>query len=195
MPLSLHQLSRIPVTCLYQWNHWTTHYNTGIHSIASRTRGSVVGSWRLRSVYQCCGYRYTCADMITHKSRVTLTTVRPEQNGRYFPNDIFKRIFLKENINITIQISLWVKLTISQHWVTAFVTDLSQWWPGPPTNILHQDPLSWRHMAPWTSVNIGSGNGLFPGCHYLNQRSAGFFAIHQWPLLLTWFNFNPGVDK
>ena len=41
-------------------------------------------------------------------------------NGRHFPDDIFKCIFLNENVLISIKISLKfvprVKLTISQHW-------------------------------------------------------------------------------
>ena len=33
-------------------------------------------------------------------------TLRPRQNGRHFADDIFKRIFLSENILIPIKISL-----------------------------------------------------------------------------------------
>ena len=36
----------------------------------------------------------------------TFNTLRPRQNGRYFPDDIFKCIFFNENVWITIQISL-----------------------------------------------------------------------------------------
>ena len=32
--------------------------------------------------------------------------MRPRQNGRHFPDDIFKRIFLNDNIRISIDISL-----------------------------------------------------------------------------------------
>ena len=35
-----------------------------------------------------------------------VNTLRPRQNGRYFPDDIFKCIFLKENVWIRIKISL-----------------------------------------------------------------------------------------
>ena len=35
-----------------------------------------------------------------------VNTLRPIQNGRYFPDDIFKRIFLNENVWISIKISL-----------------------------------------------------------------------------------------
>ena len=33
-------------------------------------------------------------------------TLRPRQNGRHFPDDIFKHIFLNENVGISIQILL-----------------------------------------------------------------------------------------
>ena len=36
----------------------------------------------------------------------TINTLRPRQNGRYFPDDIFKRIFLNANVWISIKISL-----------------------------------------------------------------------------------------
>ena len=47
-------------------------------------------------------------------------TVRQIQNGRYFPDVIFKCIFLNENVWILLDISLkfvlGVQLTIFQHW-------------------------------------------------------------------------------
>ena len=36
----------------------------------------------------------------------TFSTLRPRQNGRHFPDDIFQRIFLNENVRILIKISL-----------------------------------------------------------------------------------------
>ena len=35
-----------------------------------------------------------------------VNTLRPGQNGRHFPDDIFKCIFLNENVSISIKISL-----------------------------------------------------------------------------------------
>ena len=41
------------------------------------------------------------------KSMATcINTLGPRQNGRHFPNDIFKYILLKENIQVSIKISL-----------------------------------------------------------------------------------------
>ena len=37
---------------------------------------------------------------------LSLTTLRPIQNGRHFPDDIFKCIFFNENVQISIMISL-----------------------------------------------------------------------------------------
>ena len=39
-------------------------------------------------------------------SRIRINTLRPRQNGRLFADDTFKRIFLNENIRISIKISL-----------------------------------------------------------------------------------------
>ena len=35
-----------------------------------------------------------------------INTLRPRQNGRHFADDIFKRIFLNENVIISIKMSL-----------------------------------------------------------------------------------------
>ena len=35
-----------------------------------------------------------------------VNTLRPRQNGRHFADDTFKRIFLNENVGISIEISL-----------------------------------------------------------------------------------------
>ena len=47
-------------------------------------------------------------------------TLRPKQNGRQFVDDIFKCIFVNENVWISMKISLKlfliVQLTIFQHW-------------------------------------------------------------------------------
>ena len=38
--------------------------------------------------------------------RFQINTLRPRQNGRHFADDTFKRIFLNENVEILIKISL-----------------------------------------------------------------------------------------
>ena len=48
----------------------------------------------------CQGYRCSI------KGRFHFNTLRPRQNGRHFADDTFKRIFLIENVRISIEISL-----------------------------------------------------------------------------------------
>ena len=43
----------------------------------------------------------------------------------------------------------------------------------------------------WYEVNIGSGNGLVPS----GNKLCVAIWHHLWPLVLTWFNFNPRMDK
>ena len=63
----------------------------------------------------------------------------PRQNGRRFSDDIFKCIFMNENIwiwiNISLNLLLRVKSTIYKHWFRYWLGDdqaprhyLSQWW-------------------------------------------------------------------
>ena len=59
-----------------------------------------------------------------------LNTLRPGKNGRYFPDDIFECIFLKENVWIPIKISLKFvpKSQISN--IPALVQKMAWRWPG-----------------------------------------------------------------
>ena len=43
---------------------------------------------------------------LAHALMMPINTLRPRQNGRHFPDDIFKRIFLNENVWIWLKISL-----------------------------------------------------------------------------------------
>ena len=43
---------------------------------------------------------------LTLTTYIDINTLRPRQNGRHFADDTFKRIFLNENVRISIKISL-----------------------------------------------------------------------------------------
>ena len=47
-----------------------------------------------------------CKNKHFEKTCCSVNTLRPMQNGRHFPDDIFKRIFLNQNVRIPIYISL-----------------------------------------------------------------------------------------
>ena len=55
-------------------------------------------------------YQYTMAidDLATYEPghQLPFNALRPRQNGRHFPDDIFKCIFINENVWISIKISL-----------------------------------------------------------------------------------------
>ena len=46
----------------------------------------------------------TNADDVLHHNDSRVNTFRPGQNGRHFPDDIFKYIYLNENVPISITI-------------------------------------------------------------------------------------------
>ena len=58
---------------------------------AQHEKEMYLARWSLRDTYR--GVRF-------------INTLRPRQNGRHFPDDIFKCIFLNENVLISIKISL-----------------------------------------------------------------------------------------
>ena len=62
-----------------------------------------------------------------------LNTLRPRHNGRHFPDDIFKYIFLNENVHGTLILSF--QLMIFHHWFRQWLGAdlatshyLNQWW-------------------------------------------------------------------
>ena len=71
--------------------------------------GNIVTSTKLFNRYSGLnvGWLYTIQYNQSAKGTVeNLNTLRPRQNGRHFPDDIFKCIFLNENVWISINISM-----------------------------------------------------------------------------------------
>ena len=70
------------------------------------------GTYNMRPIVLCfallwldwihCGFR----ESMHACGYLSVNTLRPKQNGRHFPDDIFKCIFLNENVWILIKISL-----------------------------------------------------------------------------------------
>ena len=54
------------------------------------------------------GYRVQAITPTNIGSTIDLNILRPKQNGRHFPDDIFKCTFLNENIWISIKVSLTI---------------------------------------------------------------------------------------
>ena len=86
-----------------------THKNpildlTGISSVFNPLCPSSTWStlgWIMTPLNQWCGFFLSIRSLGT-----SINTLRPRQNGRHFADDIFKCIFLNENVWIPFQISL-----------------------------------------------------------------------------------------
>ena len=110
----------------YQWRHISTMASEINGN--STERSTVCSGYRQRK-HRCVtlctrwavtlGFRhkgsviltaFPCHDIMSppriRGTHITTYTLRPRQNGRHFPDDIFKRIFLFENVWIWIKISL-----------------------------------------------------------------------------------------
>ena len=63
--------------------------------------------WLLTPIYwdQYCS-THSCHRPHGTWNMSTITTLRPRQNGRHFPDDIFNGIFMNENVLISLEISL-----------------------------------------------------------------------------------------
>ena len=119
-----------------------------------------------------------------------INTMRPRQNGRLFADDTFKRIFLNENIRISIKTSLFVPKGLVIN-IPALVLIMA--WRRPGDKPL-SEPMMVRLLThicvtrpQWIkSAGTKSAFGIF---------RFNWITTRHWPLLLTWFNFNPIMDK
>ena len=63
-------------------------------------------------------------------SRFLINTLRPRQNGRHFADDTFRRIFLKENVRISIKMSLKFVPKSPIDNIAALFQIMAWRWPG-----------------------------------------------------------------
>ena len=126
---------------------------------------------------------------------VQVNTLRPRQNGRQFPDNIFKCIFLNENVSISIKVSLKFvpKGRIDNYPV--LVQIMAGRLPGdkPLSEPMLTDSLTHKCSSRWRWVN---DKGDIIGPHYwalVSGESTGdrwvpFTNIHQWmPLTKRWW--------
>ena len=69
-------------------------------------RGPWNPSWEDKDMFIMHNHYHYCWCPASLQRQVIFNTMRPRQNGRHFADDIFKCIFLNENIWILIKISL-----------------------------------------------------------------------------------------
>ena len=116
-----------------------------------------------------------------------INTLRPRQDGRNLPDDIFKRFFLNENVWISIKISLKFVLAGRINSIPTLVEIMVWRWPGDkplsdPMVVCSTDAYM-RHSQGW---------GQF---HFFNSIPIPLFSIPNpipIPLLTISFNSNSG---
>ena len=96
--ISVESIHHISIACLYKW--WPTTY------MASP------GHNELNNLLIHCICRHSYSNNYSNLTSISpliflsINTLRLRQNGRRFADDTFKRIFLNENVRISIKISL-----------------------------------------------------------------------------------------
>ena len=75
-------------------------------------------------------WQHSCLAMCNFFTDFGLNTLRPRQNGRHLPDNIFKCIFLNENVWISIKISLKFVPKVPINNIPALVLIMARRWPG-----------------------------------------------------------------
>ena len=131
--------------------------------------------------YVICGRQSTSLEAFTcvisyicfiSEKYAYINTLRPRQNGRHFPDDIFKCIFVNENVSILIKISLKFVPKVLINNIPALVQKMAWRRPG-------DKPLSETMLVnlltdicvtrpQWVNVDRQWERKLFEKCDYIN---------------------------
>ena len=104
--------SQIPVKSIYSFSKLHTHLQKHLHSnVLTRLsfRANLLDLLTTRSEpqFKWAIFKHSSSGFICLRDdKSMLVQLRPRQNGRRFPDDILKWIFLNENVWISIRISL-----------------------------------------------------------------------------------------
>ena len=94
------------VTILMSWKKWVYKKHCVLRGNEGQSNRKLEKKWRryhnLFSELACGALR----SIFPKFGQVVVNTLRPRQNGRHFPDDIFKWIFLNEDVWIPIKISM-----------------------------------------------------------------------------------------
>ena len=93
-----------PSPVLTKWPLWELMLATNFGSPLQMV--TKVGSQILATKFGFVPDCYSCSKMRLKEINCVINSLRPRQNGRRFADDTFKRIFLNENVRISIKISL-----------------------------------------------------------------------------------------
>ena len=149
------------------------------HVILDSTITKLARSGEKYIMYMVFSHSYHIGDMFAYNNPTAVTffnlcllnTLRPRQNGRHFADDIFKCIFLNENVWISIKISLKFVPNDPINNIPSFVQIMALRRPGDkplseammvnlPTHVCVSRPQWVNHHTKWTSLPANSWNGL-----------------------------------
>ena len=122
------QSFHLSANCLYKHHQLLTRSVFGIHKVDTIIRQDISP--------KCLNFRSFPPekDFLWIKNvswiRIFLNTLRPRQNGHHFADDIFKCIFLNENVWIPIKISLKFVPKIPINNIPALVQIMAWRWQG-----------------------------------------------------------------
>ena len=108
-----------------------------------------------------------------HTNIILINTLRPRQNGRIFPDDIFKCIFLNENVYISIKISLKFVPKGHINYTPAVVQIMAWCWPG---NKLLSEPVMVSLLTHICVTQPQWINSLWPSDAICRQKSGSTLA-------------------
>ena len=114
---------------VYAPSQWKTalHCNAVSHWLGAHTEWSL----EYKSAKCRIGLSHTVRVSNRHRMQTQgINTLRQRQNGRHFPDDIFKCIFLNENVWISLKISLKFAFEVWINNITALVQIIASCRPG-----------------------------------------------------------------
>ena len=82
------------------------HYNNYIANVLELLQSCIKPSIYYKSYQTICALLWWGTGLFCGHHPGLFITLRPRQNGRHFPDDIFKCLFFNENVWISINISL-----------------------------------------------------------------------------------------
>ena len=118
---------------------------------------------------------------------VPINTLRSRQNGCHFPDDTFKCIFLNENVTISLKISLKFVPKHPINYIPALVQIMA--WHLATSHYLNQWWLDYQYIY----ASLGHTCSILAHLIYIYHKVNTHTLL--WPLLHTWINFNPCMDK
>ena len=121
-----------------------------------------------------CHHDHNSQQHISQMSVKSFNTLRPKHNGRHFPDDTFKRIFLNENVRISSKISLKFVPKGPINTIPALVQIMA--WRRPGEKPL-SEPMMVRlltHICVTRPQWVNTNTGLIPGLRPANERRCCF---------------------